>query len=248
MIILTAFTNYTKDQIVPYINSLNSTTFKGRKIVVYYNPVESIVNFLKQQNWEVYTYSKPEYFINVDRRIKFISIIENLKLEDEVICCTDIRDIIFAKNPSDIPTDFFLGQDDNVPIKLSNWNLKSIKLRHPNYYDKLKNFTPLNAGVMVTKGKVMKEFFTDYFKIILERNYQDIKNSCSGVDQSTFNLLAYTKYKSLVLNNLDKYVLHMANMDETAHDILKGYHIYHQYERKKKHYEFVVNLNKKSYI
>ena len=248
MIILTAFTNYTKDQIVPFIYSLNSTSFSGRKIVVYYNPIESIVKFLKHHDWEVHTFSQPQYYINVDRRIQFTKIIEDLNLEDELICCTDIRDVFFAKNPSEIPSDFFLGQDDNVSIELSSWNLKSLKLRHPQYYNELKNFKPLNAGVMITEGRIMKEFFTDYLKIILERNYQDIKDPCSGVDQSTFNLLAYTKYNALLPNNLDKYVLHMANMDDTEHNNLKGFHIYHQYERNKKHYKYVVNLNKKSYI
>lgn len=248
MIVLTSFTNYTKDQIFPFVSSLDSTNFNGRKIIIYYNPDIKIIEFLREYGWEVYTYPKPKLYINVQRRADFIELIEKLELHDETICCTDIRDVLFAKDPSEIPSNFFLGFDDNVTIEHSTWNSNSIKLRHPQYYDELKNFIPLNAGVMITEGSIMKDFFTDYCKIITDRNYSDTTIPCSGVDQSTFNLLAYTKYKTLLSNISNQFVLHMANMDIEENSDIKGYHIYHQYERNKKHFDYVVNLNKKSYI
>ena len=248
MIILTSFTNYTRDKIFPFVSSLNSSGFSGRKIVVYYNPVDSIVQFLKEYGWEVLTYPSLKYYINFQRRLDFIKVIDDLNLENEIICCTDIRDVYFAKNPSKIPSTFFLGYDDNVTIENSGWNSESIKYRHPEHFNYIKDFLPFNAGVMITKGSLMKNFFLDYCEIIFSKNYSDITTPCSGVDQSTFNILAYTKYKNFISKNLDKYVLHMANMDEVENTYLSGYYIYHQYERNKKHHKYVVSLNKKSYI
>ena len=247
MIVLTALTGYPKEKIYNFVSSLNLTGFDGRKIVLYYEPEKKVKQYLEEEGWEVFTYPKPKFYINFQRRVDFIDIIKDLKLDDDTICCTDIRDVYFAKDPSKIPSSFFLGLDDNVTIENSGWNSRSIKLRHPQYYDELKNYIPLNAGVMVTKGSIMRDFFVDYCKIVTSRNYSDLTIPCSGVDQSTFNLLAYTSYRSFLSEKPDKYVLHMANMGEEQTN-LKGYHIYHQYERNKKHYQYVVNLNKKSYI
>lgn len=247
MIVLTAFTGYSKDQIYSFVHSLNLSGFKGRKIVAYYSPSTLITNYLKDNGWEVYTFNSPKWYINVQRRADFADLIDSLGLEKEVICCVDMKDVYFAKNPAEISPDFFLGYDDNVTIEESTWNANTLKSRYPENYNQLKNFKPFNAGVMITSGEIMKNFFKDFINIIKEKNFTDY-DYCPGADQSTFNYLAYGKYKKFITNNSNKFVIHMANLDKSEYNKIDGYHIYHQYERSEKNYNYVVNLNRNSYI
>ena len=248
MVILTAFTNYSKDNIGRFVSSLEQAGFTGRKIVIYYYPKPSMVEYLENNGWEVHTYGNCPLFINFQRRKDMSKLILEYKLEEEYICCTDIRDVYFAKTPSDIKEDLFLGYDDNSPIANNEWNTQAVKTGYPSLYKKLKNKIAFNAGVIIGKGKILAEFFDDHYELGLNSGYTNISEPCPGLDQSTVNVLAYSKYKHLLSFKENKYVLHMANLDNTEESQLEGYYIYHQYERNKKHKEYVVNLNKKSYI
>jgi len=248
MIVLTAFTNYSKNKIFNYLNSLKLSGFTGRKIVIYYYPKPSMVDYLESCGWEVHTYNTCPLFINFQRRKDMSKLIRKCRLEDEYICCTDIRDVYFAKTPSDIIEDLFIGYDGNSLIADNNWNAQAMKIGYPSLYRDLKNKTALNAGVIIGKGKILAEFFDDHYELGLKSGYTNISKPCPGLDQSTVNVLAYTNYKHLFNFKENKYVLHMANLDYTEEHELKGYSIYHQYERNKKYKEYVVNLHKKSYI
>lgn len=245
MTVLTAFTSYTKNTISNFVNSLNDTGFAGRKIVIYYDPVKSIEEYLIKNGWEVFTYPKPKYYVNFQRRKESIEIIDKLNLNNQYICCADMKDVYFTKSISDIKEDFYLEKDVDIPFSDHEWNRETIEKGYPNYYDKLKNNIPLNSGIIIGKGKILKEFFEDFIKTGLKSKYTNIDKKTPGLDQSTVNLLVYTKYKHLLTSN-KKYVLHMGNLDNNEN--LDGYHMYHQYERNKKHMQYVVNLNKKSYI
>lgn len=245
MIVLTAFTNYSKDRIHNYVNSLKLTGFTGRKMVVYYNPDENVKSYLEQEGWEVFTYPKSKYYINFQRRQQFSEIIQKYNLEEEYICCTDMKDVFFAKSPSDIKEDFYIEFDTNVPIEKHQWNKKSITTGYPEHYESIKHHIPFNSGVIIGKGKILKEFFDDFYSTGLSSGFTNIDKVTPGLDQSTVNFLMYTSYTHLLKDN-KKYVLHMGNIDSNYN--LADYYIYHQYERKKKHKEFVDNMNKKSYI
>lgn len=245
MIVLTAFTNYTKDVIYNFVDSLNKTGFDGRKIVAYYNPEKSIVNYLEKQGWEVLTYPKPKYYINFQRRKEFSDIIVEYNLQDEYICCADMRDVYFAKSPSDIKVDFYVQLDTNLTFENHEWNRKTIQKGYPEYYNKLKDKRPFCAGVTIGKGSILKEFFDDSYSTGLCSGFENIQDVTPGLDQSTFNLLLYTKYR-FGWTSEGRYVLHMGNLDDNFN--IDDYHIYHQYERRKKHQKYVDSLNKKSYI
>lgn len=245
MIVLTALTNYTKDVIYNFVDSLNKTGFDGRKIVAYYNPEKSIVNYLEKQGWEVLTYPKPKYYINFQRRKEFSDIIVEYNLEDEHICCTDMKDVYFAKPISDIKVNLYVQFDTSLTFENHEWNRKTIQKGYPEYYNKLKDKRPFCSGVIIGKGSILKEFFDDFYSTGLCSGFENIQDVTPGLDQSTFNLLLYTKYRFRWTSE-GKYVLHMSNLDDNFN--INNYHIYHQYERREKHQVFVDNLNKKSYI
>jgi hypothetical protein len=249
MIVLTTLTKYSVGTITPFVKSLKRTEFTGRKIVLYYEPDIKVVEYLESNDWEVYTYDKPQYFITLQRFIDASTIIQKLKLENETLCFTDIKDVFFAKSPSDIKTNFYIGVDAYQTFEYNLWNRETIVKGFPDFYSDVKDKLPLCAGVIIGNGKLLKRFFKDCYNLSLKSEYDNIIDWCP-VDQAAVNILAYTKYNKYLQtpDQQDNLVLNMANLDKSF-DLLKTqYHIYHQYERNKKHYKFVVNLNNKSYI
>lgn len=249
MTVVTALTNYNISDIHNFVSSLTTTNPHVRKIALYYNPKQEVKQYLINQGWEVYTYSSFKYFINFERRNQMAKVIKELNLDNETICCTDMRDVYFSKSLDNINLNFYIGIDSKVPIKEDEWNSHSIKGVSYESYLQVENELPLCAGVIIGNGKLVRSFFNDCYSLGTNSNYKNLVDWCP-VDQGVVNILAHTKYRNFLqtFDNEDKIVLNMANILTTDRVHLEGYKIYHQYERNKKHYEYVVNLNKKSYI
>ena len=240
MVVVTALTNYSVNTIKNYVESLDKTGFNGRKIVLYYNPDDSVKEYLTNNNWEVYSYKTPKYHINFQRFRDVSYLIKLLELEDDSICFTDIKDVYFKKSPSSINVDLYIGADTFQTIEEHKWNADSIKYGFPEYFTSIKDEYPLCAGVIIGHGALLSKFFKQVYELGLSSNYGDLVEWCA-VDQAAVNVLAYTKFKSYLTypNFEDRIVLNMANLTNTENT--ENFLIYHQYDRHKEFFNYLVN-------
>ena len=95
MVVVTALTGYGIDQIRLYVESLNNTGFDGRKIALYYSPNKIVKDYLIDSGWEVYTYRSPKYHINFQRFRDVSTLLELLRVNQDSVCFTDMRDVFF---------------------------------------------------------------------------------------------------------------------------------------------------------
>ena len=232
--IITALLGYSIDTIKPFVQSLNATGFQGTKVVIYYNPDKKVKEYLEDNDWEVYSIPDAKFHVNLQRFQEIPKVIEKYNLTDDTICFTDIRDVIFKKDPSGIKSNFYIGADIFKPFTQHEWNAKAIIDGFPKQFDIIKEEYPLCAGVIVGKGELLKNFFADCFSISTESLYSNLVEWCA-VDQAAVNILAYTKYKNtLQYPKLeDKIVFNTANRSINDDSQLDGYYIYHQYDRNK---------------
>ena len=230
--VITALFGYSIDTIKPFVESLNLTGFKGTKVVIYYNPDKEVKKYLENNNWNVYPIPENKYHINLERFKEIPKVIEKYNLSNDTICFTDIRDVIFKKDPSEIKTNFYIGADIFKPFTQHEWNAKAITDGFPNKLDIIKEEYPLCAGVIIGNGALLKNFFTDCFSISIQSLYSNLVEWCA-VDQAAVNILAYTKYKDTFQYPKleDKIVFNTANRPIKDAAELDGYYIYHQYDR-----------------
>lgn len=230
--VITALQGYSVDTIKPFVESLDATGFDGTKIVIYYTPDNEVKAYLEDNGWIVYAVSKGNCHVNLQRFKEIPEVIEKYNLTSDTVCFTDIRDVIFKKDPSGIQSNFYIGADIFKPFTQHEWNAKAVSDGFPNQLNKFKEEYPLCAGVIVGKGELLKNFFADCFTISLKSLYGNLVEWCA-VDQGVVNLLAYTKYKNtLQYPKLeDKIVFNTANRPIKDADELEGYYIYHQYDR-----------------
>ena len=228
--VITALTGYSIETIKPYVESLNSTGYKGKKYVLYYNSDKTVKTYLEENGWTVKTPDKLNYYINFQRFEDACYLITEENLEKHSIIFTDIKDVYFKKSPEEINGELYIGADIFNTFENHKWNADSILEGFKDDYDEIKNNYPLCAGVIIGKGNMLNNFFYDCFSAGKNSDYNDLVNWCA-VDQAAVNVLAYTKYKSIlrIPNPKDRIVLNMANLKNL--DSIEDYYIYHQYDR-----------------
>jgi hypothetical protein len=109
--IIGSITNYTIDQIKPWVESLNCSGFDGDRFMVCYNIDYESVDYLKNNNFTLklfldlpqqqrYTHiSSPNFHICVQRFFDMWEMLKDLK-DYRYLICTDVGDVIFQSNPS----------------------------------------------------------------------------------------------------------------------------------------------------
>lgn len=100
MIILTAITNYTVNDIRPFVQSLNKSGYTDGKVALVYNVDDDVIQYLKSNGWELFKSDLKEHII-LQRFIDAYSILSNDEYKNEPIFWTDIKDVIFQRNPKE---------------------------------------------------------------------------------------------------------------------------------------------------
>lgn len=109
--IIGSITNYTIDQIKPWVESLNRSGFDGDRFMVCYNIDYKSIDYLKTNNFKLklfldlpqqkmYTHiPQPNFHICVQRFFDMWEMLRNLK-DYRYLISTDVGDVIFQSNPS----------------------------------------------------------------------------------------------------------------------------------------------------
>ncbi len=100
MIILTAITNYNVNDIRPFVQSLNQSGYLDQKVALVYDVSDDVIQYLKSNGWELFKSNLKEHII-LQRFIDAYSLLLNTEYSKQPVFWTDIKDVIFQRNPKE---------------------------------------------------------------------------------------------------------------------------------------------------
>ena len=98
MIILGCITKYKPEDIKPFVESIEQTGYKGKKVMMVYEVPQETIDYLKSKGWDLYQNELQQHII-LQRFRDIYKLLEQFPNE-EVIWC-DVKDVIFQKDPTD---------------------------------------------------------------------------------------------------------------------------------------------------
>jgi hypothetical protein len=238
-VIISAFTRYKKPHLQNYIESIKRCEFQGDKIMIVYDIDSDTIEYLKSNGWELYQ-SNLSGHIHMHRLLSIYMTLRELNREYRYLITTDVRDVVFQKNPSIYLEENLkkeiLVSSENVLYKDESWGTKNILEGYGTLLlDRYKEEISCNVGVLAGKYESMKDL------LLLNYLLSQSGNTQHYTDQSSFNFIIHNK---LVNNNIQiegletnwAYqigTLNNPNILKEEKFSIEDYYIIHQYDRVK---------------
>lgn len=189
-IIIGSITKYDYDVLRPWINSLNRCGFTGRKILFCYNISQHVIDKINQENIETIKIDRSIDSIVVDRFWDYWNFLKDV--EGRYVISTDVKDLIFQKNPSEWLEANMQGFDINassesVTYENENWgNRNLLSSFGSEIHSHIKQNVINNAGVISGRIETVRDIFLQI--LLISRG-----SSISNPDQAAYNLLLSSK-------------------------------------------------------
>ena len=190
-------TNYDWAKIKYWVNSINESGFTGDKVMILMNCDKDTVQKVSDAGFDIIAFGQDtegnlvynsNMMVHVER---FYHIYQHLKNKEyRYVITTDVKDVIFQKNPSEwLEMNLPEGHDDlvfsseSMKYKDEPWGDQNLRETFgTQIYEDFKNNTIYNVGVLAGRGYAMKDLCMNIFTSCLGRPIK----IC---DQSTFNFL-----------------------------------------------------------
>lgn len=203
-IVIGHITNYTFNQIKPWITSLDKCGFTGKKLMVCYNIDYETINelqsrdinvaiFDKDDNIKKATYPKKDFNIVVDRFYWMWKFLRSMQDSFRYVITTDVKDVIFQRNPSE-------WLENNLGDKHINVSTESLKYKNEEWgYNNIFNsFGSVlcdymmenliyNCGVLAGDIEYMLDLFLNIHLLCDNMNHHI--SGGGGPDQAALNIL-----------------------------------------------------------
>jgi hypothetical protein len=185
MIIFGCITKYTPHDIMPYVESIEQSGFKGGKIMLVYDVPSETIEYLKSKGWELYGGDLQQHII-LQRFRDAYKLLQSY--EDEIIIWTDVKDVIFQKDPTQWLEKNMKGEilafSECVTFKDDDWAVVNAGTSFPMEWEWLQNKVSYCAGTIVGKGYALKDLFIEIYRWSLTTS-----NPGQLSDQAAFNVL-----------------------------------------------------------
>jgi hypothetical protein len=189
-------TNYDWSKLKYWVNSINASGFEGDKILILMNCDKETVGKISDSGFGIIAFNKDEndnltynsnMMVHVERFYHIYQLLrDNLY---RYVITTDVKDVIFQKNPSEwleknLPnTEDLVFSSESMKYKDEPWGDQNLRETFgTQIYEDFKNNTIFNVGVLAGRGYAMKDLMMNIFASCLGRPIK----IC---DQSTFNFL-----------------------------------------------------------
>jgi hypothetical protein len=239
-LIISASTRYTKKELHNYVESINQSGFEGDKIMAVFDITKETIDWLKENGWEVYQ-SQLQGHIHMHRLITIYSILRQLDREYRYMITTDVRDVVFQKNPSEYLENNLkkniLVSTENVTYENEPWGTKNILEGYgQSYLDIFKQKLSCNVGVLAGKYSYLLDLLLINYLVSQSGNTEHY------TDQSSFNFIIHNNNlkDSVQIEGLEtNWALQMGTLNnpnligKQIHS-LDDYVIVHQYDRDQK--------------
>lgn len=196
-LIIGCSTNYDWSKIKYWINSVNQSGFKGKKVMILMNcDIETATKVLKA-GFEVISFGtdamgnlthQSPFMVHVERFLHIYNYLKDNKFR--YVITTDVKDVIFQKDPF-IQLDEMLtgtGKDlvfasESILYKNEPWGDNNLmETFGPYIHDIFKENEIYNVGVLAGKGDAMRDLALNIFLACVGKPIK----IC---DQSTFNVM-----------------------------------------------------------
>jgi hypothetical protein len=189
-------TNYTWSTLKYWINSINQSGFEGDKVLILMNCDKDTVKKVNDAGFSIIAFNQDgqgnltyqsHLMVHVER---FVHIYKLLKdNEYRFAITTDVKDVIFQKNPSKWLEENLSDSEDlvfaseSIKYKDEPWGKENLtQCFGQGIYDDFKNNTIFNVGVLAGRGFAMRDLMLNLF-------VNSINRPIPIVDQAVFNFL-----------------------------------------------------------
>jgi hypothetical protein len=208
-LVIGAITGYNFDAIRPWVNSLDRSGFAGDKAMICYNVSFETVDELSKRGYKVFgferneeerrlEYTKPGFNIVCERFHHLWSILQNFKSQYRYVITTDVKDVVFQRNPSE-------WLENNLGVKKVNASSESMYYKEEEHsnFALYSNYGPAiygtfcdkliyNAGVMSGDFDTMVDLFMQIY-LLCDAAPSHWNQHGGGPDQPAYNILAHSK-------------------------------------------------------
>jgi hypothetical protein len=195
-VIVGCATNYDWSKLKYWVNSINQSGFEGDKVLVLMNCDKDTVQKVTDAGFSIIAFNQDgegnltyqsQLMVHVER---FIHIHKLLKSNDyRYAITTDVKDVIFQKNPiewleNNLPNgDDLIFSSESLKYKDEPWGRENITQCYgQGIYEDFKNNTIFNVGVLAGRGYAMRDLTLQLFLNCLNR-------PIPIVDQAVFNVM-----------------------------------------------------------
>ena len=195
-VIVGCSTNYDWSKLKYWINSINESGFEGDKVLILMNCDKDTTQKVTDAGFSVIAFNQDkdgnliyqsQLMVHVER---FIHIYKLLKDNDyRYVITTDVRDVIFQKNPVKWLEENLSEQEDlvfsseSMKYKDEPWGRENITQCYgQGIYEDFKNNTIFNVGVLAGRGHAMRDLALQLFLNCINR-------PIPIVDQAVFNVM-----------------------------------------------------------
>ena len=185
MIILGCITKYKPEDIKPFVESIEETGYKGKKIMMVYEVPQETIDYLKSKGWDLYQNELQQHII-LQRFRDIYKLLEQFPNE-EVIWC-DVKDVIFQKDPSDWielnMDDPILSFSECITMKDDPWACVNSGTSFPMEWEWLQNKVSYCAGTIVGESGYLRDLFINIYRWSMTSSNPDQLS-----DQAAYNVL-----------------------------------------------------------
>lgn len=192
MIILTAIANYTINDIKPFVNSLIKSGYKDRKIALVYNLTSDTIQYLQDNEWELYNGELQEHIILQRFKDGYYLLNNSDTISDfETILWVDIKDIIFQRNPKEWLdrnqlqyNKKLMAFSECIKLQDDDWATLNCGTSFPMEWESVKNSISYCAGIIAGEKKALGDLFLEIYR------WEKTKSNPNQLaDQAAYNIL-----------------------------------------------------------
>ena len=246
-LVIGSICNYQPKDVACWINSLKASGYNGDVIVLNFGgcPIETSY-YLVGKEVTVLKIELEGHHIVVQRFIAMYSLLQGMETKYNNVLATDVKDVVFYKNPSDYMKTISVEKpvivaSENIKYKDEDWGRDNITKCYPHLAEGMMDKTIYNAGVIGGYLPDVRDFFLHIYHLSLLGEVHDPQP-----DQAAMNILLNTspfKYATTFAKEADKWTINLGtsladNAQKYADKLLEGYakdvsdfYIIHQWDR-----------------
>ena len=189
-------TNYNWSQLKYWVNSINASGFTGDKVLILMNCDKDTVEKVSNAGFDIIAFGQDDkgnlvynssMMVHVERFFHIYKLIKDK--EYRFVITTDVKDVVFQKNPSEwieknlSETQDLIFSSESIQYKNEPWgNQNLLETFGSQIYEDFKNGIIFNVGVLAGRSYAMRDLMMNIFASCIHRPIK----IC---DQSTFNFL-----------------------------------------------------------
>lgn len=189
-------TNYDWSKLKYWVNSINASGFEGDKVLILMNCDKDTVQKVTDAGFSIIAFNQDgqgnltyqsQLMVHVERFIHIYKLLkDNLY---RYVITTDVKDVIFQKNPSEwleqnlVKEEHLVFSSESMKYKDEPWGRENLTQCYgQGIYEDFKNNTIFNVGVLAGRGYAMRD-------LVLQLFLNCINRPIPIVDQAVFNVM-----------------------------------------------------------